>query len=130
MEYYFSTKVKASIESAEEAVRESLKKFGFGVLTEIDVSATFKKKIDKELYPYKILGACNPNFAFEAISHEDKIGTLLPCNVILQEKKPGEVEVSAVDPVASMQFVENEKLGKIASEVQNSLKNVISELNK
>ena len=128
MAYYFTKTLTGSMQEVDEKVRAALKEKGFGVLTEIDVTATFKKKIDKEIYPYRILGACNPNFAFDAIHAEDKIGVMLPCNVILQEKEAGTVEVSAVDPMSSMQAVENPNLGNIATEVQSMLKTVIDTL--
>jgi uncharacterized protein (DUF302 family) len=106
-------------------VTEKLKEQGFGVLTEIDVKATMKKKLDVDFYNYKILGACNPPFAYKALQAEDKIGVMLPCNVIVQEKEKGTVEVSAVNPIASMQAVENPALSDIANEVTNRLKKVI-----
>ena len=128
MSYYISTKVNLSFEEAIEKVTEELKKEGFGILTEIDVKATMKKKLDVDFYNYKILGACNPPFAHKALLAEDKIGTMLPCNVIVQERTPGEVEVSAVDPAASMQAVKNVMLEDLAGEVQNRLKKVIAAL--
>lgn len=128
MSYYFSkTLNNTTFDAAIEHVTEALKNEGFGVLTEIDIKATMKKKLDKDLPPYKILGACNPPFAYEALQAENKIGTMLPCNVIVQEIA-GNIEVSAVDPVASMQAIENESLGKVAMEVQTRLKKVISNL--
>ncbi|MFT7165239.1 MAG: hypothetical protein ACI9CZ_001831, partial [Flavobacterium sp.] len=105
-----------------------LKSEGFGILTEIDLKSTFKKKLDVDFYNYTILGACNPPFAYEALLAEDKIGTMLPCNVIVQEKVPGEIEVSAVDPAASMQAVENDKLAEIAAEIRDRLKKAIDQL--
>ncbi|HNR06043.1 MAG TPA: DUF302 domain-containing protein [Saprospiraceae bacterium] len=108
---------------------EELKKEGFGILTEIDVQSTFKKKLDVDFKKYKILGACNPQFAFKSISSEDKIGVFLPCNVIVEENPGGEVEVSAVDPVASMMSVENEALGDVAADVRQKLMKVIENLN-
>jgi uncharacterized protein (DUF302 family) len=124
MEYYFST----SFENAIQKVTEALKSEGFGILTEIDLKSTFKKKLDVDFYNYTILGACNPPFAYEALLAEDKIGTMLPCNVIVQEKVPGEIEVSAVDPAASMQAVENDKLAEIAAEIRDRLKKAIDQL--
>jgi uncharacterized protein (DUF302 family) len=97
-------------------------------LTEIDLKATLKKKLDVDFYNYKILGACNPPFAYEALQSEDKIGTMLPCNVIVQEKNPGEIEISAVDPMASMQAIENENLGNLAKKVKIRLENCIKAL--
>jgi len=128
MSYYISTKVNLSFEEAIDKVTEELKKEGFGILTEIDVKATMKKKLDVDFYNYKILGACNPPFALKALLAEDKIGTMLPCNVIVQERTAGEVEVSAVDPAASMQAVENPALEGLAGEVQAKLQNVINAL--
>ncbi|MBC8276912.1 MAG: DUF302 domain-containing protein [FCB group bacterium] len=128
MSYYISTKVNLSFKEAIEKVTEELKKEGFGILTEIDVKATMKKKLDVDFYNYKILGACNPPFALKALLAEDKIGTMLPCNVIVQERTPGEVEVSAVDPAASMQAVKNVLLGGLSGEVQSKLKKVIAAL--
>ncbi|WP_395809032.1 DUF302 domain-containing protein [Daejeonella sp.] len=128
MSYYFTKKINGDFESAITKVTEELKKEGFGILTEIDVQATFKKKLDIDFKKYRILGACNPNFAFEAIQAEDKIGTMLPCNVIVQEQEDGIVEVSAVDPVASMVSVQNNSLANIASEVSEKLNRVINNL--
>ena len=125
MEYYISTKLNKSFDEAINLVTEKLKEQGFGVLTEIDVKATMKKKLDVDFYNYKILGACNPPFAYKALQVEDKIGVMLPCNVIVQEKEKGTVEVSAVNPIASMQAVENPALSDIANEVTNRLKKVI-----
>ena len=128
MEYYISKKVNQNFEEAIELVTEKLKDQGFGVLTEIDVKETLKKKLDVDFKKYKILGACNPNFAHQALLKEDKIGTMLPCNVIVEEHENGEVEVSAVNPLASMQAVANEELHTIAREVNTSLTNVIEGL--
>jgi len=116
MSYYINKTLKnISFEEGIARITESLKNEGFGILTEIDLKATLKKKLDVDFYNYKILGACNPPFAYEALQAEDKIGTMLPCNVIVQEKNKGEIEISAVDPMASMQAVENEDLGDLAS---------------
>lgn len=109
-------------------VTDELKKEGFGIITEIDVKETFKKKLDVEFRKYKILGACNPGFAFKAIQAEDKIGAFLPCNVIVQENENGDIVVSSVDPVASMSTVKNVNLNEIAAEVRNKLKKVIEQL--
>jgi len=128
MSYYFSKTVKGSLEDIEPRVRAALKSRGFGVLTEIDVKATLKKKLDVDFRPYKILGACNPSFAYRALLGEDKIGTMLPCSVILQETAPGEVEVAAVDPLASMQAVDNPGLGEIAHKVRDMLKAVVEDV--
>ena len=125
MSYYFSKKVSLSFDEAIERVTEELKKDGFGILTEIDVTATLKKKLDVDFKKYRILGACNPGFAYKSLTFEDKIGTMLPCNVIVQEHAPGDVEISAIDPVASMKAVENPALGDVAMQVQALLKGVI-----
>jgi uncharacterized protein (DUF302 family) len=123
--YYHARTLDASPEEAEARVREALSDEGFGVLTEIDVQATFKKKLDVDFRPYKILGACNPPAAHRALEAEDKIGTLLPCNVIVQETEDGRTEIAAVDPVASMQAVENEALHAIAEDIRSRLRTVI-----
>lgn len=128
MSYHFSKTLNLSFEEAISKVTEELKKEDFGILTEIDVKATLKKKLNVDFRNYRILGACNPHFAHQALQAEDKIGTMLPCNVILQEKAEGNVEVSAVDPVASMKAIENPKLGEIAQQVQAKLKKVIDSL--
>jgi len=128
MSYYFSKIVDDSFDDAIERVTARLADSGFGVLTTIDVSATLKKKIDVDFQRYTILGACNPGFAHKALQAEDKIGTMLPCNVIVQETPDGKVEVAAVDPMASMMAIQNETLGEVASEVRGMLKNVIEGL--
>lgn len=128
MSYYFSTVLHTTFEEALSKVQEALKKEGFGVLTEIDVNQTLKKKLDVDFRNYKILGTCNPPFAYKALQTEDKIGTMLPCNVVVQEHEKNEIEVSAVDPIASMRAITNEKLGGIAAEVQLKLKKVIENL--
>ena len=129
MAYYFNKTLKGrSFEEAVELVTDELKKEGFGVLTQIDVKETLKKKIDVDFKKYKILGACNPHYAHQALLNEDKIGVFLPCNVIVEEHENGEVEVSAVDPIASMSSVKNDALGGIATEIQAKLKRVIANL--
>lgn len=128
MSYYFSKIVDDSFDDAIERVTARLADAGFGVLTTIDISGTLKKKIDVDMQRYTVLGACNPSFAHKALMAEDKIGTMLPCNVIVQETKDGKVEVAAVDPMASMMAIENAALGGVASEVQTMLKNVIEDL--
>lgn len=128
MKYYHEKTLKnVSFEEAIQKVTEALKVEGFGILTEIDVQATLKKKLDEDIQPYRILGACNPSYAHKAILAEDKIGVMLPCNVIVQQKEDG-VEVAAVDPMASMQAIENKDLVKIAEEIQSKLKGVIDTL--
>jgi Uncharacterized conserved protein len=128
MEYYFSKTINGSFDNAVQKVTDSLKTEGFGILTEIDIKATLKKKLEVDFYNYKILGACNPPFAYKALLAEDKIGTMLPCNVIVQEKVLGQVEVSAVDPVASMLSIENKELQGIALEIRAKLQKVIRQL--
>ena len=128
MSYYFSRIVEDNFDDAIERVTTRLADAGFGVLTMIDVSATLKKKIDVDFQRYTILGACNPGLAHQALLAEDKIGTMLPCNVIVQEKQDGKVEIAAVDPMASMAAVNNVALGEVASGVRQMLKDVIEEL--
>ena len=125
MAYYFSKTINTDFDNAVIRVTEELKKEGFGVLTDIDVKATLKKKLGADFHKYRILGACNPPFAYQALQAEDKIGTMLPCNVIVQEKN-GKSEISAIDPMASMQAVENEKLEGIAHQVREKLRKVIN----
>jgi len=128
MSYYFSKKIKGSFDKILKKVIASLKNEGFGILTEIDVQATLKKKLDVNFHKYMILGACNPPFAYKALQAEDKVGTMLPCSVIVQEKEVGEIEVAAVDPVASMKAIENPELLKIAQQVQEKMKRVVTSL--
>ncbi len=128
MQYYFNKFVDTSFEEAVTNTTARLKDAGFGVLTEIDVKATMKKKLDKDLRPYLILGACNPGFAYQALQAENMIGTMLPCNVIIREDDDGRIEVAAVDPAASMQAVDNPALGEIAEQVRKQLREVIEKL--
>lgn len=128
MKYFYSATTDQSLDKAIETVTALLKEEGFGVLTEIDVKDTLKKKLDVDFKKYRILGACNPHFAHKALTSEDKIGVMLPCNVIVEEHEDGQVEVSAVDPIASMQAVENEELHPIANEVRSKLQKVINQL--
>jgi uncharacterized protein (DUF302 family) len=128
MDYFTSTTVALSYDQAIEKVTGLLKDEGFGVLTEIDVKDTLKKKLDVDFKKYKILGACNPKFAHKALQAEDKIGVMLPCNVIVEENEDGTVEVSAVNPVASMQAVDNDGLQPIADEIRSRLEKVIGKL--
>jgi uncharacterized protein (DUF302 family) len=128
MSYYLSKTLETPFEAAIEKVTEALKKEGFGVLTEIDMQATMKKKLDVDIQKYRILGACNPPLAYQAIQAEDKIGLMLPCNVIVQEVACGGTEVAAIDPVASMQAVNNPKLGEVGEQVRDKLKRVIDSL--
>lgn len=125
--YHFSKRLDVPFDTAVTHVIEGLKREGFGILSEIDVKSTLKNKLGENFRPYRILGACNPPLAFRALQLEDKIGTMLPCNVIVQEHHDG-VEVSAVDPVASMQAIENTGLADVAKEVQAKLKKVIEGL--
>lgn len=128
MSYHFSKTLDLSFEEAIEKVTSALKEEGFGVLTEIDIKATLKEKLNEDFRNYQILGACNPPLAHQALQAEPHIGLMLPCNVIVQEHESGEVEVSAVDPVASMQAIENDELGEVAEKVQQLLKNIIKSL--
>jgi uncharacterized protein (DUF302 family) len=128
MSYYFNKTLKVSFDEAVSRVKDELKKEGFGILMEIDVQDTLKKKLDVDFRKYRILGACNPPFAYQALQAEDKIGTMLPCNVIVQELAQGSVEVAAIDPIASMQAIKNPKLQGIAEQVQAKLKKAIDSL--
>jgi len=128
MSYYFSKTINLPFDAAVARVTEALKKEGFGVLTDIDVKATLKKKLDVDFRNYRILGACNPPFAHQALLAEDKIGTMLPCNVIVQEHAVGQVEVAAIDPVASMAAVDNPGLGAVGMQVRARLQKVVASL--
>lgn len=128
MSYYFNKVLNVTFDDAVTRVVEELEKEGFGILTEIDVRQILKKKLNVDFRNYRILGACNPSFAYKALQAEEKIGTMLPCNVVVLETIDGDVEVSAVDPVASMQAIQNEGLGDIASQVREKLKRVIDQL--
>ncbi len=129
MSYYFSKTMSGeSFDDVIARVTEALKEEGFGILTEIDVQATIKKKLGEDFHSYRILGACNPPLAHQALQAEDKIGTMLPCNVIVQATEDGGVEVAAVDPAASMQAVDNPELARIAATVGDKLKHVIETL--
>ena len=128
MSYYFNKTLAVPFDEAVERVKAELKKDGFGVLTDIDVRKILQEKLGVEFRPYRILGACNPPFAYKALLAEDKIGTMLPCNVIVQELGPGRVEVAAIDPLASMAAVKNEDLGAIGLEVREKLRAVVGRL--
>ncbi|OGF66143.1 MAG: hypothetical protein A2Y62_06380 [Candidatus Fischerbacteria bacterium RBG_13_37_8] len=128
MTYYFSKTIKGTFDEVVEKVTTALKNEGFGILTEINVNEVLKKKLDVDFQKYKILGACNPPFAYKALLAEDKIGTMLPCNVVVQEIAENEIEVAAVDPVASMSAIKNSALYEIATQVQKKLQNVIEKL--
>lgn len=128
MSYYFSKTMNTTFDEAIQKVTDELKKEGFGILTEIDVKETLKKKLDVDFKKYRILGACNPPYAYKALQTEDKIGTMLPCNVVVIEQDINKVEVSAVDPVASMQAIKNELLSNVADEIRTKLNKVVSSL--
>jgi uncharacterized protein (DUF302 family) len=128
MSYYFAKTIEATFDEAIEKVTAELKEKGFGVLTQIDVKATLKEKLNVDFKPYTILGACNAPFAHKALQSENKIGTMLPCNVIVQDVGGGKVEVAAIDPAASMQAVDNPALGEIAGDVREMLQSVINRL--
>lgn len=128
MSYYYSKIIEDSFENTLRKTEVALKQEGFGILTEIDVKETLKKKLDVNFKKYKILGACNPPYAYKALKAEDKIGAMLPCNVIVIEQEENKIEVAAVDPVSSMQAVENVNLSSIANEIQTKLKKVVDSL--
>ena len=128
MKYYFSTIVDLPFNKAIERVTEDLKSEGFGILTDIDVKETLKKKLDVDFHRYRILGTCNPPYAYQALLKENKIGIMLPCNVIVQELPSGQVEITAVDPVVSMQAVANPDLEEVAFQIREKLKRVIEGL--
>ena len=128
MAYYLTKTVSIPFEEALVKVTEELKKEGFGIITEIDVRETLKKKLNVEFRKYRILGACNPNFAYQALKEEEKIGLLLPCNVIIQDKGNNQTEVSAINPMETMKTVRNPKLVDIAGQVQSRLQKVIERI--
>ncbi|MGV6801577.1 MAG: DUF302 domain-containing protein [bacterium] len=128
MAYHFSTTVRMPFDEAISKTTDVLSANGFGVLTTIDIRATLKKKLDADFRPYTILGACSPKLAYQALQAEPHIGTMLPCNVIIQDHGDDGVEISAVDPIASMQAIENPELGRIAGQVQEMLKKAIADL--
>ena len=128
MTYTYDTTLDAPFDAVIDRVTEALEAEGFGILTDIDVRATFKKKLDVDFRPYRILGACNPPLAHRALQSEPNIGAMLPCNVVVQDAGGGRTEVSAIDPVASMQAVENEELAEIAADVRSRLKRVVEGL--
>jgi uncharacterized protein (DUF302 family) len=128
MTYYFSKTIDAGFDEAVGRTREALKAEGFGVITEIDVQKTLKTKIDVDFRRYLILGACNPAMAYEALQIEDKVGTMLPCNVVVQEREPGRVEIAAIDPVASMQAIENPGLTEKAAAVAGKLRSALARI--
>jgi uncharacterized protein (DUF302 family) len=128
MQYYWNKRLELSFDEAIERVTEELKKEGFGILTDIDVQKTLKKKLGVSFRKYRILGACNPHFAYQALQKESRIGTMLPCSVIVQETEEGGIEVAAIDPLASMQAVQNPQLEDIANQVQAKLRKVVDSL--
>jgi uncharacterized protein (DUF302 family) len=128
MSYYFARQLSTSFGDAVARTTAALKEEGFGIITSIDVKETFKQKLGAAFRPYTILGACNPKLAFEALQLEDKVGTMLPCNVVVQEVGAGQVEVAAIDPVASMQAIANPELLEKAQAVRQKLQNAISRL--
>jgi len=128
MKYYINKTIKESFDVAVQKVTKALKEEGFGILTEIDVKETLKKKLDVDFRKYKILGACNPNFAYKALQVESKIGVMLPCNVVVQELDNGQIEISAINPVSAMQAVENKDLEYIAEQINIKLQQVIDSL--
>lgn len=128
MSYHFSKILNCDFSKAIEKVTDELKKQSFGIVTEIDMSETLKNKLNVDFRKYKILGACNPNFAYRALQIENKIGTMLPCNIVVQEIEKDKIEVSAVDPVASMMAIKNDELAQMAIEVRSALKTVIENL--
>jgi len=128
MAYYFSTQLHLTFDKAVSRVIEELRTEGFGILTEIDVTETLKRKLNVDFPNYTILGTCNPHYAYKALQAEPKIGVMLPCNIIIQELDDGVIEVSAVDPLASMQAIQNQELQAVAGEIQLKLKKVIEQL--
>lgn len=128
MKYYINKTITANFDRAIELVTEALRKEGFGVLSEIDIQQKLKEKLDVDFRKYKILGACNPSSAYLALQQEDKIGTMLPCNVIVQQTGENQVEVAAVNPISSMMAVKNKKLAKIADDIKAKLERVIESL--
>ncbi|HXQ45531.1 MAG TPA: DUF302 domain-containing protein [Caulobacteraceae bacterium] len=128
MSYYFARSLQAGFDEAVVRTREALAREGFGVISEIDVAKTMKAKLGADFRPYLILGACNPGMAHEALKMEDKVGTMLPCNVVVQERAPGQTEVAAIDPVASMQAIDNPRLLALARTVSDKLKAVVASL--
>ena len=125
MDYYFTKTVDDPMDVAIAKVTQELKKQGFGILTEIDMAATLAQKLNVQINNYRILGACNPHFAYEALQQENKIGLMLPCNIVVQQREDGRTEISAVDPVASMMAIPNESLANIAGQVREKLRSVI-----
>ncbi len=128
MTYYFSKMLQSDFASSVQRTIEALKQEGFGIITDIDLKETFKKKINVEFRNYRILGACNPKLAHEALQIEDKVGTMLPCNVVVQEVADGRIEVAAIDPVASMQAIDNGRLKEAAAQVRSKLQSALERI--
>lgn len=128
MSYYYSKTIQKTYEEAHPYVEEKLKNYGFGIVTELEMHKKFKEKLNIDFRPYKILGACSPKHAFEAVSAEEHIGLMLPCNVVIQDKGNNEVEISVIDPIASMQAVNNPGLVETASDIRKKLKDFIESL--
>jgi uncharacterized protein (DUF302 family) len=126
--YYFSAMLPVGFDEAIARTTQALKDEGFGIITEIDVKQTLKNKLGVDFRRYQILGACNPALAHQALEIEDKVGTMLPCNVVVQETGDGKVEVAAIDPLASMASIDNPKLQAIAGGVREKLQKVIAAL--
>ncbi len=125
MTYYYSKTTRFKFDEAVSRVTQALKEEGFGILTEIDIKDTLKKKLDVDFRNYRILGACNPPFAYKALQAEDKVGMMLPCNIIVQETPNGDVEIAAIDPISSMKAIDNPELREIAKTIGQKLKMVI-----
>jgi uncharacterized protein (DUF302 family) len=128
MSYYFSKVLDTDFQTAIDRTVAGLKVKGFGIITEIDLKTTFQNKLGKDIRPYRILGACNPNYAYEAIQVENKVATMLPCNVIVQELEDGKIEVAAINPVESMAAIRNDRLKDLAGNVEGLLKEVVENL--
>ena len=128
MSYYFAKTIAAGLDDAVERTTAALKQEGFGIISTIDIEDTLKKKLNIDFRGYRILGACNPSLAYEALQIEDKVGTMLPCNVIVQDLGGGKIKVAAIDPVASMQAIDNPHLRKAAEQVRSKLQRVIDGL--
>lgn len=126
MSYYHSTTIQGSFDSGLEKIRAALGDEGFGIINEIDMAKTLKEKIGADFRPYRILGACNPQLAYEALQLEDKVGTMLPCNVIVQQLPSGLIEIAAIDPVASMSAIDNDQLKEAAERVRDKLRAAIA----
>lgn len=122
MAYYFKRSIESTFEEAVIRIKAALQKEGFGIITEIDIRETLRKKLEVDFQPYTILGACNPSFAYKALQMENKIGTMLPCNVIVQETAPGNIEIAVINPAVSMQAVSNKELEGVAEEVGRKLR--------